>query len=432
MNLRDKKIAILGAGRSGAAAARLAVREGASVTVFDTGNPKPIDDISIMSGDSALTGSTDFDLVVTSPGIDLNWPIAKRFSDAGVKIIGEMELGYHFAKAPVIGITGTNGKSTTTELIATILNGCGQATQPGGNHGVPFCELILNDAPTDVYTLEISSFQLEAVETFRCDTSVWLNFAADHLDRYPGMDQYLAAKMRIFERQRPEDTAVLNLEDKIEGREAQTVTFSAFLDGADYSFDGTHIRYHGEPILDFGRTKMRGAHNAENVMAALAVGRTRGLEFEEMMASIMDYRAPRHRCELAGILGTNEFINDSKATNLHALETSLRALGAPVVLIAGGKDKGLPFGELKEAVSRGASHVVVIGEIGEYLTQVWAGAAPIEKAESLEAAVARAAEVAGKGQTVLFSPGTSSFDMFSGYEQRGDVFCAAVNRLIEK
>lgn len=436
MDLRNKKLAILGAGRSGAASARLAVREGADVTVFDTGNPDAAkfaaEGINVICGDAAFTGDGNWDLAVISPGIDLASPLARRFSDAGIRIIGEMELGFRFAKAPVIGITGTNGKTTTTELVARILNAGGLPTSPGGNYGVPFCEIILENAPTAVYTLEISSFQLEAVEEFRCNVVVWLNFAADHLDRYPGMSEYRAAKMRIFERQTSDDIAILNLKDKMKGLAAQVVTFSAFEEGADYSFNGKEILYKGEAVIDFSATRMRGAHNAEDLMAALAVGRTRGLDFESMAASVLEYLPPRHRCELAGIRGDNEFINDSKATNLHALETSLQALGDPVVLIAGGKDKGLPFGDLRETVARCATHVVAIGEIRDELSRVWGGAAPISLAVTMAEAVGIAFAAAKPGQTILFSPGTSSFDMFSGYEERGDVFCEAVNRLIEK
>ena len=194
-----KKIAVLGAGRSGEAAGRLALREGAEVTVFDSGNADALrsvadrlsaEGMTVVCGDEALSVDPAAELAIISPGIDLASPLARRFSEAGIGIVGELEFAHAFSSAPVVGITGTNGKTTTTELMATIFNGCGVVTEPGGNYGTPYSELVLSGTSYDIVTLEISSFQLRAIEHFHCDVSVWLNFAPDHLDRYPGLEEY--------------------------------------------------------------------------------------------------------------------------------------------------------------------------------------------------------------------------------------------------
>ncbi len=438
MDIAGKRIAVLGAGRSGEAAGRLAVREGASVTVYDSGDAERLrpamerlgaDGMTVVCGPAALAGAPEAELAIISPGIDLGSPLAHRFSQNGVRIIGEIEFAHAFSKAPVIGITGTNGKTTTTELVATILNGCGVRTEAGGNYGKPYSELVLSGTSYDVVTLEISSFQLEAIEKFHCEISVWLNFAADHLDRYPGIEEYREAKLRIFETQTADDWAVVNAMDVPEGIAARTVTFSAHTESADYTLDGSRVLKNGESVLDVRNTRLRGTHNAENLMAALATGSLRGLEFDHMQKAVRDYSPPRHRCELVAEIDGREFINDSKATNLHALESSLRGQDGRVVLIAGGKDKGLPFETIVETVGRCASHAILIGEIREAIASAWRHAVPCETAGSVEEAVVMADRCAVRGQTVLFSPGTSSFDMFGGYEERGDAFRDAVTQL---
>ncbi|MGI9243308.1 MAG: UDP-N-acetylmuramoyl-L-alanine--D-glutamate ligase, partial [Verrucomicrobiales bacterium] len=385
-------------------------------------------------GNEAMSAPIDFDLAVISPGIDLGSDLALRFSDAGVRIVGEMEFAYGFAAGvPIVGITGTNGKTTTTELVEAILSGCGQPSVAAGNYGVPLSEVITSGESYSVYTVEISSFQLEAIEAFRCEVAVWLNFAPDHLDRYPDIDAYRAAKLRIFENQTPSDWAVLDARERfgLGVVKSQTLTFSAHTDSADYTLrdDGRIICPDGGGV-DMRELKLRGTHNAENLMAALAVGHTRGLSTGEMVGAIAGYTPPRHRCELVRNLGGVDYINDSKATNLHALESSLQALGdVPLVLIAGGKEKGLPFQRLRKVVAQHATKVVLIGEIRERVAAEWGDEIQCVLAGSVEEAVSLARDLAGGGGAVLFSPGTSSFDMFTGYAERGDAFCGAVDQL---
>jgi UDP-N-acetylmuramoylalanine--D-glutamate ligase len=438
MIYQGQKIAVLGAGKSGLAAARLARREGADVTVRDTGDSPSLKDaaarleaegIGMILGEQALAAPDECDLAVISPGVNHRSALGQVFVSGGITVIGEIEFADRLMNCPVIAITGTNGKTTTTEMVARVLNECGQRTIAAGNYGVAYSDVVLSGESYDVVTLEMSSFQLEGIVDFRPSISVWLNFAPDHLDRYRSVEEYRNAKLRIFENQTSADAAVVNFRDHPGELEARTITFSAFAPGGDYGLDAGQISYRGDVVCDFGATRLRGTHNAENLMAALAVGHLRDLSWNDMSEAVRRYTPPRHRCELVATIDGREYINDSKATNLHALEQSLLSQPHAVVLIAGGKDKGLPFHELTETVASRTTSVVAIGEIKDQIVSEWSGSVACEAAADLEDAVQRAARAAAPGQVVLFSPGTSSFDMFSGYEERGDCFRSILTRI---
>jgi UDP-N-acetylmuramoylalanine--D-glutamate ligase len=377
--------------------------------------------VELRRGESALGDTEGFDLAVISPGIDAKAPLARAFSEKGVPVLGEIEFADRFNDKPIVAITGTNGKTTTTEIVERILNANGQKTDAAGNYGKAYSEVVLEGA-CDVITLEVSSFQLEGIVDFRPDISVWLNFAPDHLDRYASVGDYRAAKLRIFENQTASDFAVVNSRDELGALVPQTVSFSAFDESGDYTLRGREIFFEGAPVFDYSACRLRGTHNAENLMAAIAVGRLRGIPFAACEKAVADYEPPPHRSELVATVDGREYINDSKATNLHALEQSLLSQPEPVILIAGGKEKGLPFDSLAGIVSENATHVIAIGEIRESLAAAWSAVVPCETAESLEEAVYAARDRAGPGQTILFSPGTSSFDMFRNYEERGNAF----------
>ncbi len=432
---------MLGCGRSGTAAAKLAAREGARVTVFDSGDAQALrpaaavleaEGHAVVLGDDALRAAVgDFDLAVISPGIALDWELAAQFSGGGVRVIGEMEFAFPFCDFDIIGVTGTNGKTTTVEIIETMLGGCGERAVAAGNYGRPLSDVVCSSETFSAVALEISSFQLESIEAFRPDVAVWTNFAPDHLDRYADINDYRAAKLRLFENQGAGDWAVLNGREEFGGIAAKTTTFSAFSSDADYTFDGTGILHRGEPLMPMADTALRGAHNAENLMAAFAVAEIRGHEPAAVAAAVRGYRAPAHRCELVAMLDGIEYINDSKATNLHALESALRSLAdSEIVLIAGGKDKGLPFADLAACVGEHATAAVLIGEIRDSLAAAWGGNLPCHTAGDMAEAVSIATRIAGGKGLVLLAPGTSSFDMFSGYEARGKAFREAVNQLI--
>jgi UDP-N-acetylmuramoylalanine--D-glutamate ligase len=436
---QGKKAAVLGAGLSGTAAALLLRHEGAEVTVLDSAEEKALlkstienlraNGVEVRSGSAAEHDSAPYDLVVLSPGIDPISPLAMNFSSRKIETIGELELGFRSANAPVIAITGTNGKTTTTELLAQMLNACGQRTVACGNIGKPLCEVALKQRDLDVLTVEVSSFQLETISTFRPAVSVWLNFAPDHLDRYRSVAEYRAAKLRIFENQTAEDVAVLNAGEKLPKTAARPVTFSAYTDQADFRLEGGSIIYQNTAVLRMADTKLRGSHNIENLMATLAVGLARGLSFKQMVPPLCAYEPRPHRCEFVRIVGDVTYINDSKATNLDAVEKGLLAQNKPVILIAGGKDKGFTFETLRPLVSEKVRAAVLMGEMAGRIAEDWKGAVPCEIANSLADAVERAHAIAKPGEVVLFSPGTSSFDMFKSYADRGDQFRALVHAL---
>ncbi|MBA2623662.1 MAG: UDP-N-acetylmuramoyl-L-alanine--D-glutamate ligase [Chthoniobacterales bacterium] len=439
MRYTDRKVAVLGAGLSGTAAAHLLKDEGALVTVLDSAEEKTIlrttlegmraKGIEAICGPGAERDAGHYEMVVLSPGIDPASTLARNFSSRGIEMLGELELGWRSCGLPVVAITGTNGKTTTTELLAQMLNACGQKTIACGNIGKPLSEVAREGRDLDVLTVEVSSFQLETITTFQPSISVWLNFAPDHLDRYRSLGEYRAAKLRIFDFQTAEDVAVLNAAESLPPLKARIVTFSAYEDQADFRLAEGAIVYKGIPVLRLAETKLRGSHNIENLMATLAVGLARGLSFEQMVPPLCAYQPRPHRLEFVRELEGVVYINDSKATNLHAVEKALLAQSKPIVLIAGGKDKGFAYDALRSLVGEKVRATILIGEMADRISHDWEGAVPCQVAHSIANAVERAHTVARPGEVVLFSPGTSSFDMFKSYADRGDQFRALVHAL---
>ncbi len=436
---QNQNIVVLGAGLSGSAAALLLRSEDAQVTLLDSAEEQnllksTVDNlrthgVGVICGAAADEDSATYHMAILSPGIDPASRLARNFSSRGIEMISELELGWRSSEIPVIAVTGTNGKTTTTELLAEMLNACGQRTIACGNIGKPLSEVAREKKPFDVLTVEVSSFQLEAIRTFRPSISLWLNFAPDHLDRYRSVADYRAAKLRIFENQMESDVAIVNAIEKLPAVRPRKITFSAYADQADFRVSQGAIVYQDEPILRLADTKLRGLHNIENLMATLAAGMARGLSFEEMVAPLCAYEPRPHRCEFVREVGGVEYVNDSKATNLDAVDKALRAQNKPVILIAGGKDKGFSFDPLRPLVKEKVRSTILIGEIAENIRRSWNGAVECEIANSLADAVERAHARAGPGEVVLFSPGTSSFDMFKSYGDRGDQFRALVRAL---
>jgi UDP-N-acetylmuramoylalanine--D-glutamate ligase len=428
----NKKIAVLGAGESGEAAALLLAEEGAMVTVLDSAEDERIRHkmdalrlrgVHVVAGHIAEETDEPYDLAVLSPGIDPAVPLVQNFLRRRIEMIGELELAYEWCKCPIIGVTGTNGKTTTTQLIERMLNACGVKTVAAGNIGPAFSARVKESGKLDVMTLEISSFQLESIRRFRVAIAVWLGFAHDHLDRYRSLDEYYKAKLRIFENQTADDWAIVNSRDRLPELRAQKITFSAFASGADFDLREGVIHFRGAPVLTLSDTKLRGLHNAENLMAALGVGLVRGLDFDAMRAPLCEYAPLPHRCEPIRVIDGVEWINDSKGTNPDAVEKALGSEIRPVVLIAGGKDKGFEYEMLTELVVQKCRAVVTLGEMADRIEALWKDRLPVRNAgRSLEAAVQFAHNLAQRGDVVLFSPGTSSFDMFKNYADRGNQF----------
>lgn len=435
MNLTGQHIAILGVGRSGRAAAALAFREGATVSAWDSAGPEafvglpPSVEIHPFATE-AQGGELRCDVLVVSPGIDTFGSYVAAFSTHAGEVIGEVELAARFYQGRIIGITGTNGKTTTTELVARILAHAGLGGIPCGNYGTPFAEVVLLANPPAYVSLELSSFQLETIRQLHPMAAIWLNFAPDHMDRYPTVEAYRAAKLRIFMNQTAADIAVIRAGENLPKTAARVITFSSEDPTADWFYNEKQILQGSVPWLDLEQeTSLRGLHNAENTMAAMAVCETLGLSAHTIRDALQGYAPPAHRCELIRTLDGVEYLNDSKATNLHALESALRSQTRPVVLIAGGKEKGLDYSSLLPLLAAKAIAVVTFGQIARPLSVLFSAAVNSEAVATLADAVAVARSLAPRGATVLLSPGTSSFDQFTGYEQRGNTFRDLVHQL---
>jgi UDP-N-acetylmuramoylalanine--D-glutamate ligase len=439
MTLSGQHIAVLGAGESGESAAKLLRAEGAQVTVLDSGDPTKLVakkaefetlGIALMAGPIADVDATLYHLGILSPGIDPSVPLVRNFRTKGIELIGELELADRLCKRPVIGITGTNGKTTTTQLIEAMLLGCGVKTVACGNIGPAFSAKVREGRALEVMTVEISSFQLEEIRQFRPRIAVWLGFAPDHLDRYPDMAAYHAAKVRIFENQTSDDWAVVNYRDKLPTLKARQLTFSAYTKGGDFDLREGVIHYHGKPVLKLADTQLRGSHNAENLMAALGAGLAWGLDLASMVAPLCAYRPLPHRYELVRTVNEVDYVNDSKATNLDSMEKALAGESRPVVLIAGGKDKGFEFDSVADLVAEKCRCAVLMGEMADRIERIWAPRVTCHNVgASLDRAVRTAQAQAKPGDLVLFSPGTSSFDMFKNYADRGNQFRELVKDL---
>ena len=439
MRYSNQNAAVLGAGLSGAAAALLLRSEGANVTVLDSADEKKLlrstldnlrgQGVQVIAGSEADRDSNQYDLVVASPGIDPASRLGRNFWSRKTEIVGELELGWRSCEMPVIAVTGTNGKTTTTEMLAQMLNQCGQKTIACGNIGKPLSEVAREKVKYDVLTVEVSSFQLETIRTFHPSIALWLNFAPDHLDRYRSVAEYRTAKLRLFENQTADDVAIVNASESLPELRARTIAFSAYTNRGDFRLSEGAILFQNQPVLRMSQTKLRGSHNIENLMATLAAGHARGLSFEQMVPPLSAYEPQPHRCEFIRKIGGVDYINDSKATNLDAMEKALQAQSKPVVLIAGGKNKGFNYQPLRELAKEKVRTTILIGEMAKQIARDWDGAVKTEMAASLADAVERAHAAAKSGEVVLFSPGTSSFDMFKSYADRGDQFRALVQAL---
>ncbi len=429
MNIHGQHLLILGLGVSGFEAARLARGEGAHVTVCDEAMRPAIREKGLTlekEGISVHLGGrlqeSHYDLVVVSPGIDLQSEFAKSVIPAGVPVIGELEFSSCFCKVPFIAITGTNGKTTTTELISAALIKAGKKTEAVGNIGKALSTVVKDSQEFDYFVVEVSSFQLETIKTFSPHVALHLNLTPDHLDRYESMQDYGRAKERIFENQKSTDFAVVNSKLILSPFQSKKVTFSGVDATADYRFDNGVLIAGSERIMSMDKTQLLGMHNVENILATLATTDLLGIQRQSVIEAICEYRPKPHRCERIGEFEGILYINDSKGTNADAVEKALSSLSRPVVLIAGGKDKGFTFTQLRTVISQKVKHAVLIGETQEKIAKEWDQVVPLEKALTLREAIERARRAASRGDIILLSPGCSSFDMFRSYEDRGDQF----------
>ena len=432
-----KKTVVLGMGRSGQAAAEWLLAQQAEVTVFDEGKSAVVKELARRweaRGARAVTGvaklpEARFDRAILSPGIDPKRPVVIQLRSAQVPVIGELELGARACVCPIVAVTGTNGKSTTTELITALFQAAGKKAVACGNLGQPLCEVAPLSGGLDYAVAEVSSFQLETIETFRPCIAVYLNLTPDHLDRYADMGEYAAAKNRIFENQTPGDVAVIQKGLVLPKLAARTVTFSATDRSADYHLHEGWLCAGSDRVMRQETTKLSGPHNAENLLAALAVADAEKISREAVQKAFASYRPLPHRCEVVAVRAGVTWINDSKATNLDAMERAVLGMPGPVILIAGGKDKGFDFAPSLVHLRGRVRAALLIGETAGRIEKAWRDGVPCRQVGTLAEAVKRAAALASPGETVLLSPGCSSYDQFKNFEERGETYRQCVKAL---
>jgi UDP-N-acetylmuramoylalanine--D-glutamate ligase len=443
-------VTVVGLARSGVAASRLLRALGARVTGTDARpaaalSPEALalgaEGVRLVVGGHPPEAFADAELVVVSPGVPADHPALGACRARGVPVVGELELAYRAMTAAFVAITGTNGKTTTTALAGALLAESGRPVLVGGNIGRPLAGEALAFPGEGWVVAEVSSFQLETTETFRPCVAAVLNVTPDHLDRHGSLAAYTEAKARIFRCQEPSDWAVLNRDDpgaaaltpRVRARLLWFSRRGAVAEGAHVRDGWVVLRLDGEerPVCPVAEIRLRGDHNLENVLAATACAGALGVPAERLRGAIGAFRAVRHRLEWVRDRGGVAFYNDSKGTNVDATLRALAAFREPVVLIAGGRDKGQRFDALAEAARGRVRAVVLIGEGRATLGPVLRAVAPVEEADSMAEAVRRAAALARPGDVVLLSPACASFDMFRDYEHRGEVFVAEVLALPE-
>jgi UDP-N-acetylmuramoylalanine--D-glutamate ligase len=447
MNCKDKIILVVGLARTGIACARFLTKQGARVTVTDMKSPEQVagqmqelEGLSITweLGRHEESSFLTSDLIVVSPGVPMDHPLLLKASAAGREIVSEVELASRFITVPLVAITGTNGKTTTTTLIGEIFKGCGYRPYVGGNIGDPLIELVESEEQVDFVVAEISSFQLEWITTFRPAISILLNITEDHLDRYRGMNEYIAAKARIFENQTPEDFALLNIDDPLVAGFAGMIPARVFpmsqkqelAEGISHHDGFIFFRHDGrEEQFPTGDFRLKGAHNTENIMAALAATLLSGCNAACAGQAVASFSGLRHRMELVQRVNGVGWYEDSKGTNVGSVVKSLESFPGNITLIAGGKDKGGSYEPLAELVRERVAHLILIGEAKQRMREALGHLTDTRFAETLENAVAEAHRLTLPGGVVLFSPACSSFDMFRDYEERAQRFIAAVQAL---
>lgn len=455
MEVAGRKALVLGAGKSGVESARFLARRGATVALHDrkeveswsgtARSLKETDNVALISGQIPSLLLDNIDLVVISPGVPTNTIPARYVDRKDGEVIGEIELAYRFLKGRIVGITGSNGKTTTTTLIGEILKEGGIPTLVGGNIGTPLLSLAESSTDDTWTVVELSSFQLETIKDFHPNVGLCLNVTPNHLDRYDFFSDYAAAKHRLFMNQTADDVAILNSDDEItaswaRGLKANVVLFSVnremdeglFLRGRDLV-----CRANGKEKVLTTRDDifLRGLHNVENVLASLAAGLACGASPDSMRETIKNFKGVEHRIEFVAEIEGVRFYNDSKATSVDATSKALEALSegeGKTVLILGGRGKNAPYEPLVGLIKASVRRLIVIGEDADNIVSQLEDHAEIVRASSMRDAVVKGLESAERGDAVLLAPACASFDMFNSFEERGTVFKNAVLDLVPK
>jgi len=443
MELKGKKVLVVGLGKSGLAAALFLRRRGAQVTVSDVRSAEALakdipalleEGINVEAGGHGLLTFRRQDLIVVSPGVPLDTPELAQVKAFGLPVIGELELAARFLKGKILAITGSNGKTTTTALVGEILNKAGLPTLVGGNIGVPVITLVEESTDETWSVLEVSSFQLESTEQFHPSIAVILNITPDHLDRHGSFENYALAKERIFAVQSGNDCVVLNADNARSSAAAarakarvQWFSLEHPVEAGAWVEEG-FVLYRGErdvapeTVMPLSGIPLKGEHNVENVLAAVAAARLAGAPAEAIRAAIEGFKAVEHRLEFVATINGVDFYNDSKATNVDATAKAIAAFSSGIHLILGGKDKNSDYTMLTSLLRARARAIYTIGSAAPKIEAHLRGVVPIHSCETLEKAVTAAAAAARPGEVVLLAPACSSFDQFENYEHRGRVF----------
>jgi UDP-N-acetylmuramoylalanine--D-glutamate ligase len=440
MELKDRRVMVIGLGVSGLAAAHFLAGRGAALVMAErrsdfTHDRLPAGELHLGSENPAWLNGVD--LVVVSPGVPPTSPLMVRAATMGIPVIGELELGFFFVRAPIVAVTGTNGKSTVTELIGAIFRAAGKRTFVGGNLGTPL--ITAADGEFDVAAVEVSSYQLETILSFKPAVAIHLNLTDDHLDRYRDLAEYGRAKARIFENQETEDWAVLNRDDGEVWKLADSVLSRIFSFGMSKPERTPAIWCEpGELVFDDGKRqgriatrefKLHGDHNLSNAMAAAAAALAMDVEPKIIERAFAGFSSLPHRLEFVRAHLGAEWIDDSKGTNVGAVVEALAATRAPVILIAGGVDKGGDYAPLRSPLGEKVKLLILLGAAREKMRNALAGVTAIECVPALTDAIRMAASRVRPGDTVLLSPACSSFDQFKDYADRGRVFQELVRAL---
>lgn len=441
---------MIGLGAAGLSTVRFLQNQGVRVTVSEKIREEQIEGATLaylrQEGIALETGGhtegvlDGVDWIVPGPGVPLNLPIIKRAQALGLPLVGECALAAGRFAVPVIAVTGSNGKTTVTSLIGSLLKAAGRRPFIGGNIGTPLLDYFLEPNLYDSVVLELSSFQLDLAGDFRPDIGLLLNISPDHLDRHGSLEAYAAAKIKLFQAQKPGDTAILGGDDQRVDAVMVNEGVAVYRFGRKESYAARLVEDAVEVMVGgsgghrylLAGTKLHSSVNRLNAAAALLAATISGCDRQSLQQGLASFEPPPHRMAEVGVVGGVRYINDSKATNIGALEAALAGCTEPVVLIAGGRDKGGAYTLLTEVMRQKVKLMVLIGEAAPLMASALAGVVAIVFATSMEDAVDKAAAGSVAGDIVLLAPGCASYDMFSGYEERGRVFAACVQALHKK
>jgi UDP-N-acetylmuramoylalanine--D-glutamate ligase len=452
MNLFKKKVLVVGLGMTGVATARFLNKMGAVVTVTDMAKEDELGEsvaiirelgINMELGSHENSTFENVDLIVLSPGVPHDIPQIQRAKDKGIDVLGEIELASKFIDQPVIAITGTNGKTTTTTLLGEMLKSSGFNVFVGGNIGTPLIGYVDREEKAEIIVVEVSSFQLDTIESFKPKVSVLLNITEDHLDRYSDFNAYVKSKCRIFENQNSGDTVVLNGFDPLirkctENINSRKLFFNARKENEEgATVSGKNIKLFFEsssksksPMsIDLSGTSIKGKHNIENACAACLAALSAGGTLEGIQTALDSFKDLPHRLEYVATVNDVKYFNDSKATNIDAVTRALECFSDRVILIMGGRNKGADFDSLRDTARHITKKIIAIGEAKENIISSFNDVVPVNTASTMEDAVFKACDAAKPGDVVLLSPACSSFDMYNDYTHRGKVYCEAVELL---